>query len=293
VNMETRLKRTVHLAIGALVGALIALPRPDVASALAQSKPQAVKTPRLYVFDMGRLPVPDPKSYNFAPGEIPPVPLAVAAYLIVHPKGSLMWETGLVPDEEVGTPARNSERAQGHKLRDELARVGYRPEDIQYLAMSHYHTDHTGNANQFTGSTWLARKGDRDLMFSGQPQRVMNPGLFTKLKDVKTTLLDKDDYDVFRDGTVVLMPTPGHTAGHQVLILTLAKAGTIMLVGDLYHFPEERHTDKFPTWEYNVEQSRASRTKVEDFAKKNNAQVWIEHDVRNHEKLKKAPEYYE
>src|ERR1700736_1694433 len=102
--------------------------------------------------------------------------------------------------------------------------------------MSHYHSDHTGNANQFTGSTWLARKGDRDLMFSGQPQRVMNPGLFTKLKDVKTTLLDKDDYDGCRDGTVVLMPTPGHTAGHQVLILTLAKAGTIMLVGDLYHF---------------------------------------------------------
>jgi N-acyl homoserine lactone hydrolase len=297
--MSKRPRQCAAAAFAFACAVLIGLFRIEVAAVTAQNQPQAVqkppavKTVRLYVFDMGRLPVPDPKSYNFASGQIPAVPLAVAAYLIVHPKGTLMWETGLVPDEEVGTPARNSERAQGHRLRDELAKVGYRPEDIQYLALSHHHTDHTGNANQFKTSTWLARKGDRDLMFSGQPQRVMNPALFTALKDVKTVIIDKDNYDVFGDGTVVLMATQGHTAGHQVLAVKLAKTGTIVMAGDLYHFPEERNTDKFPTWEYNVDQSRKSRALVEDFVKKNHAQLWIEHDVRNHEKLKLAPEYYE
>jgi N-acyl homoserine lactone hydrolase len=298
--MERRLKRTFHLAIALVGAALIALPRVHVAPVIAQSRPQpaparppAVKTTRLYVFDMGRLPVPDPKSYGFTKDEIPAVPLAVAAYLIVNPKGTLQWETGLVPDEEVGTPARNSERAQGHKLRDEMARVGYRPEDVTYLALSHYHSDHTGNANQFTESTWLVRKAERDLMFGDQPQRVMVPRLFTALKDVKTIYIDKDDYDVFGDQTVVIKATPGHTIGHQVLVLKLAKTGTIVLAGDLYHFPEERNSDKFPTWEYNVDRARVSRAMVEDFLKKTKAQLWIEHDVRNHEKLKKAPEYYE
>ena len=76
---------------------MIALPRLHVASVTAQSKPQPVKSPRLYVFDLGKLPVPDPKSYNFAQGEIPPVELVVAAYLIVHPKGTLMWDTASCP----------------------------------------------------------------------------------------------------------------------------------------------------------------------------------------------------
>jgi N-acyl homoserine lactone hydrolase len=296
--MGRRLKRTVQFVMAALAGAaFLALPRLPVASLMAQSRPEPVKSPRIYVFDLGRLTNQNPKSYGFAEGDLANPDLSVSGYLIVHPKGTLQWDTGVVPDEEVGTTAPGAQRAEGHRLRDELLRIGYRPEDISFLALSHYHSDHTANANEFKGSTWLARKADRDLMFGDQPQRIMIPSEFSALKDAKTIIIDKDDYDVFGDGTVVLKSTPGHTAGHQVLVVKLAKSGTIVLTGDLYHYPEQRNTvkfpDKFPTWEFNVEQSRASRALVEDFLKKNNAQLWIGHDITSFAKLNKSPLYYE
>ena len=95
----------------------------------------------------------------------------------------------------------------------------------------------------------------------------MNPSHFSELKAAKTILIDRDDYDVFGDGTVVIKSTPGHTPGHQVLVVKLPKSGTIVLAGDLYHYPEERRAQKFPTFEFNVEKSRASRAQVEDFVK--------------------------
>ena len=65
------------------------------------------------------------------------------------------------------------------------------------------------------------------------------------------------------------------------------------MAGDLYHYPEERNSDKTPTFEFNHEQSLASRAMIEDFLKKSKAQLWIEHDLATFNKLKKAPAFYE
>jgi N-acyl homoserine lactone hydrolase len=91
----------------------------------------------------------------------------------------------------------------------------------------------------------------------------------------------------------VVMAAPGHTPGHQVVAVKLAKRGTVVLAGDLYHYPEERTTGRIPTFEFNAEQSRAARARVEKFLKDNDAQLWIEHDIATHASLPRAPQYVE
>src|ERR1700674_1152229 len=116
-------------------------------------------------------------------------------------------------------------------------------------------------------------------MFSGQPLPAADASHFTALKNSKTIVLrNVDEYDVFGDGTVVIKAAYGHTPGHQVLLLKLNKTGPLALVGDLYHFPEERKARTVvPSFEYNKEQSIATRNMIEDYLKKIGAQMWIEH----------------
>ena len=98
---------------------------------------------------------------------------------------------------------------------------------------------------------------------------------------------------MFGDKTVVIKSAPGHSPGHQVLFLKLAKTGPIVLSGDLYHYPEERKLNKIPTTEFNAAQTVASRAEIEAFLKKTGAQLWIQHDYTANAKLKKAPQFYE
>ena len=97
--------------------------------------------------------------------------------------------------------------------------AGYSAADITYLAHAHYHSDHTANSNDFANSTWLVHPAERDVMFAEKPQGIIQPAMFSALKNAKTKLLTEADYDVFGDGTVVIKYTPGHTPGHQVLFL--------------------------------------------------------------------------
>jgi len=257
-----------------------------------QTTPEKPKTVRLYVFDLGKLTNNIPAQYRFKKEELAVTDLAVAGYLIVHPRGTLIWDTGVVPDSEVGTSARGANRAGKRTLTDQLAEIGYAPKDINFLGLSHYHFDHTANANEFHDATWLVRKEERDAMFSEKPAGVLNQ--YNLLKDSKTVILDKDEYDVFGDGTVIVKAAVGHTPGHQVLVVKLAQFGPVVLAGDLYHYQEERALrDRTPTFEFNSEQTIASRDKIEAYAKKIGAQLWIEHDLTHTESLKKSPEYYE
>jgi N-acyl homoserine lactone hydrolase len=219
----------------------------------------------------------------------------VPCYLVVNPKGTLMWDVGAIPDTAFkgdGKPVTQSYFTATRTLKSQLAQIGYEPSDITYLAMSHYHADHTANANEFASSTWLVRKVERDAMFAPKPGAIIDPSGFSKLKDSKTILIDKDEYDVFGDGKVIIKYAPGHTPGHQVLIVKLAKTGTVVVAGDLYHFEEERFTNHVPTFEYNKQESLASRAMIEAYIGKTGAQLWIEHDFLANAKLKKSPRYY-
>ena len=262
----------------------------------AQKRPAAPKTPRLYIFDNGDISGLDPKIFGFAREELKSVDFVNQSYLIVHPRGTVMFDTGGIGDDKFpagGGAAKEGIMTATKKLVPQMRAAGYTPADVTYLVMSHYHSDHTGNANLFAGATWIVQKAERDFMFGDKPQGIIQPAQYSALKNAKTTVLNNEDLDVFGDGSVVIMSTPGHTQGHQVLFVRLPKRGPVVLAGDLYHYPEERATGRIPTFEFNAEQSAASRKKIEAFIKQNKAELWIEHDIATHAKLPKAPAFVE
>jgi glyoxylase-like metal-dependent hydrolase (beta-lactamase superfamily II) len=279
-----------------MIPALLAAAALSIVIAEAQQKPAAVSAPRIYVFEAGSIKGLDPQLFNFKREELKEVDFVNIAYLVVHPKGTLMFDTGGIPDSAFkpgGEPVTEGIMSATKALKPQLAATGYKPSDINYLALSHYHSDHTANANDFAGATWIVQKAERDFMFADKPQGIIQPAQYTALKNAKTTILNNEDLDVFGDGTVVIMSTPGHTQGHQVLFVKLPKRGPVVLAGDLYHYPEERTTGRIPTFEFNAEQSTASRKKIETFIKQNKAELWIEHDIATHATLPKAPAFVE
>lgn len=259
--------------------------------------PKPPKSLRLYVFDGGTLNIPDTTNYGLKPEQLATKNMSVVCFLVVHPKGTLMWDTGAVPDSNFkpgGGPGTMRYASSPRPLTADLADLGYRPSDITYLALSHFHWDHIGNSNLFAGSTWLVRRAERDIMFNTNPPSPRTePANFAALKNAKTTFITTDEYDVFGDGSVIIKAAPGHSPAHQVLFVKLKKTGPIVLSGDLYHYPEERKLGKIPLNDFNREQTAASRAEVEAFLKKTGAQLWIQHDWTASQKLKKAPAYYE
>ena len=266
-----------------------------VGCGLAFAAPPAPPSVRIYVLDCGRLKSGNP-SVLLERG-VTTTDMSVLAYLIVHPRGTLLWDTGVIPDELVRPEGTTEARATVHTtVRGQLAAIGYQPSDITYLALSHYHYDHSANANEFAGSTWLVQRPEHVFMFPETPPAtpVNGAARWAGLRDSKTKLLD-GDYDVFGDGTVVILSTPGHTPGHQSLFVNLKKTGPLVISGDLYHYPAERTLKDFtPLGSLgNPQQEAASKAKVEAFLKAKHAQLWIQHDLLANEKIKKSPAYYE
>jgi glyoxylase-like metal-dependent hydrolase (beta-lactamase superfamily II) len=264
----------------------------------AQSRPPAVKSLRLYIFELGNIPNDDPKGMFDEPLKVAPGGCCgIVGHLIVHPKGTLLWDTGVVPDAQIGSGAPGTERAGKRSLKAQLAEIGYSAKDITYLGLSHYHFDHTANANDFRDATWIVQKPEWDWMFSSTKPAGFGPepvSFYSALKNSKTIVLANiDEFDVFGDGSVLIKAAPGHTPGQQMLILKLPKTGPVMLAGDLYHFPEERAAQLVPNIEFDKAQSRASRASIEEYVKKRGMPLWIEHDIRQYQKLKKSPAYLE
>jgi len=270
-----------------------------ILAALMANSPASAQNVRLYVFDNGVLQGLSPEAFHFKKEEVAVTDMVCVSYLIVHPKGTLMWDSGVIPDSEIEAGHTEKKLGMGtikatKTLKSQLASVGYEPKNITYFALSHDHFDHTANANAFAGSTWIVQQPERDAMFPEKPAAgtVTAAATYAALKNGKTKILHGEDYDVFGDGTVVIKAAYGHTPGHQVLYVKLARTGPVLLAGDLYHYQEERGTDKTPTFEFNGPQSLASRAAVEAFIKKTGAQLWIEHDPVNFNKQKKAPAFY-
>jgi glyoxylase-like metal-dependent hydrolase (beta-lactamase superfamily II) len=239
--------------------------------------------------------------YHVTPAEVGETRMSVPCFLVAHPRGTLLWDLGVIPDSTVEAQAQSA-RANVNPtvaavvtrtLKSQLAQIGYTPADIRYYAISHAHIDHSANLNQFAASTWLTRRAEREFMWTENNPRV-NPAFFTLLKESPVALIDKDDYDVFGDGRVIIKAAPGHTPAHQVLILRLASTGRVMLSGDLYHYPAERSLHRAPPDnEFNVQASAASRVAIEEYLRKTKTELWIEHDFLANAKLKKSPAYYE
>jgi len=286
--------RTVGLLLGLSAIGLVLTAHPQTPQSAAQGL-------RLYVLDGGTIITNHPEGFGLTREQVKNTNFSCAVYLIVHPRGTLLFDTGL-GDRYFGRPFNESPLADrpdppstagfvlvAKTLKSQLEQIGYPPSKVNYLAFSHPHDDHIGNANDFAGATFLVHPGDYDMMFG--PNVQVNPA-YAALKNSKTQKVE-GDYDVFGDGTVVLLFTPGHTPGHQSLYVKLPKTGAVVLSGDLYHYPEDLKLDSMPDREKAPGITEASRKTLQAFLAKTGAQLWIGHDINFFSRQKHSPEYYD
>jgi N-acyl homoserine lactone hydrolase len=293
---------SIRIASAILAAALSAAISFTPTNAQQNRNPQPPQSLRLYVLDCGKITPPNADAYGFKPSDLVTMNMITPCFLIVHPRGSLMWDTGEIPDGAFKggvSPQKLNNFTVDRPLLPQLAAIGYTPANITYMALSHYHGDHVANASLFAGSTWIVQKADRDRILAPRPAvrpavgAVPDEKFFEGLANSKTIVLNGEDHDVFGDGTVVIKSTPGHTPGHQSLYLKLANTGNVLLAGDLYHYPEEITAKKIPSFDTDKEQTARSRAMVEEFVKQNHAQLWIQHDYTAGIKRKIAPQFYD
>ena len=268
--------------IRTMCASLCALLAAGCASANQESR-TAAPTIRLYALDCGRLTTTNADAFA-DDGAYAGVArdLVVPCYLIRHADGDLIWDTGLpeslaaLPDGLAIPLGRVSMR---RTLTSQLAELGLTPADIEYLSISHSHFDHIGNGGLFAASTWIVDPDERAHAFRPEARAdAQQFPAYAALEQARTRLIEGDaPYDVFGDGSVQIVPTPGHTPGHTILMLRLANAGVLLLTGDMYHLAESRAARRVPRFNFNREQTLASIDRIETLAAQHNARVIRQH----------------
>jgi N-acyl homoserine lactone hydrolase len=250
---------------------------------------------RLYAIDCGRIRVSDMSAFADT-GELDGKSAAVVAscFLVRHRKGILLWDTGL-SDKLAGlSPVQNGifELRVGEGLVHQLETIHVAPSDVTYLAFSHMHFDHTGNANVFAAATWLLQRDEIAWAGAVPAPSGVDASSFDISRAARTQTIE-GDYDVFGDGTVRILKTPGHTPGHSVLQITLEKAGVVLLSGDLYHSRENRKFKRVPRINVERADTLASIDRVERIVKNTKARFIVQHDEADFATLPRFPAFLE
>jgi len=208
--------------------------------------------------------------------------LVYSCYLVKHGDEYMMWDTGQSMSAGPVAPKVG--------LVDLLAQMKVAPEQVKYIGISHYHGDHIGQANSLPKATLLIGKGDWDVLTSAKPPAGVNPQLVSNWisggGNVEPVPQDKD---VFGDGTVVMLYTPGHTPGHHALLVRLAQMGPVILSGDMAHFNENYESGGVPIFNTDRAQSIASIDRIKKIAANSKATLIIQHDARDVGKLPAFP----
>ena len=212
----------------------------------------------------------------------PKVPFTFSCYVIKHGDDYMVWDTGYLPGS---TP-----NATAKPITDQLSQIHVKPEQVKFVGISHFHADHTGQLAPFKGATLLIGKGDWDGINANPPMGGANVNGFKEwIAESRKVEPQSADKDVFGDGTVMVLRTPGHTPGHQSLLVRLKDKGPVVLVGDAVHFHENYNNNGVPGFNYDRAQTLASIERIKDIAKHLKATVIIQHDPRDIGKLPAFP----
>lgn len=250
---------------------------------------------RLYVLDTGLIECADYALYSPSVGPGTYQEMSVRSYLIVHPEGLLLWDTG-VADSVAARP--DGERLNDTHvfrvpitLRSQLEATGYLPSDVGLIGFSHLHIDHVGNLDLFSAARGLMQQAEYDAAYGPQAEELgYMPESYAALDpgNVQTVVGERD---VFGDGTVVMLPLPGHTPGHQGLLLDLSETGRVLLAGDLSYSVADYAAGAVRRLNVDVDASRESinAAKALEIA---GARVWLHHDINAQQKIPIAPYFY-
>jgi glyoxylase-like metal-dependent hydrolase (beta-lactamase superfamily II) len=275
-----------------LLGVLAALALAATGSAAAaQTPPSAAAGPELWRLDCGEIQVTNLNVFSDAYlYEGQQKRLVASCYLIKHGDRYLLWDTGLSGDL-IGQPREQGPFRQSLRERivPQLARINVRPEQINFVGISHYHFDHSGQAADFPGATLLIGTGDWDVVRSDQgPEGLSTP--FRRWIDGGGTVEPvAGDRDVFGDGSVVMLNLPGHTPGHHALLVRLRDRAPVILSGDQFHFTEQVANNGVPAFNTNRADTLASSARLLAIARSLNAELIIQHEANDVAKLPAFP----
>lgn len=255
---------------------------------------------KLYVLECGYMDMRDWDAFKAFFGvdkdqvEIPAQ--ANPCFLVVHGEETLLWDAGFSDS----TPSQPTVDEHGvtvempRKLKNQLADLGYAVEDIDYFAISHLHFDHIGNLPYFLNTNILIQ--EKELTAALSERSKGNAGykrkLYEALPSAPRLISLEGEHDVFGDGSVVLIPSPGHTEGSQVMRVNLRHYGPVIISGDALHFQEELESHVMPSFHVSLEVAAQSVTELLRYTEENNAELWIQHDPVQYQHRKKTPEYY-
>jgi N-acyl homoserine lactone hydrolase len=244
---------------------------------------------KLYVLNCGDISAADESRWTPGMNVGVPIKLSDNCYLIHHAQGWFLWDTGLAdaiaakPDGVDGANgALHMTRAK--TLAAQLDALGVKPADLKGMAVSHTHPDHIGNVELFPQTMLYVQKAEYEWPGDGGAPRFNPNHPVTKLEG---------DHDIFGDGSVVILSTPGHTPGHQSLLVRLPRTGVVVLSGDAVHFKDNWDNRRVPGMNFNKEQTVASMQRIADILAKEHGQLWINHDKPQTEAQKKPPEFYD
>ena len=248
---------------------------------------------RIYILNGGVAKVDDGSIYSPGINVGVPMTLSCNAYLLRHQGQWLLWDTG-TSDELANEPEG---RIVAHGIRgvvqtpveSQLAGIGVAPADIGMLAISHAHYDHVGNCKLFRNAKWIVQKAEHEAMFGGNPQEFgYLPELYESLRPRDTQIVD-GDHDIFGDGAVRMIFTPGHTLGHCSLLVRLPQTGPVVLSGDVAHNRENLRLLRVPSFNADQQATVASMQRIESLLRAEAAVMWINHDTAQNETLPHAP----
>lgn len=254
---------------------------------------------RLYVFNCGESTVQDVSRWTPGVNVGKPAAFSANCYLIRHARGWLMWDSGI--NDNVATMPKGFQRGKlsphyilRKPLRFALSEIGVDPAKIEHLAFSHTHGDHVGNGNLFAGATLYIQQAEYDIAFGTEAVSKWNFEVtsYDKLRANRTVRLN-GDHDVFGDGSVVIIATPGHTPGHQSLLVRLPKTGPVILSGDMVHLQDNWIHRRVPAFNFDGAESRRSMDKVAGIMQRTGAKLWINHDKAQSDAIPKAPQFIE
>jgi N-acyl homoserine lactone hydrolase len=222
-----------------------------------------------------------------------PLTIPVCFYLIDHPKGLVLFDTGMRLDNWPLEEQKNAAQEPDQLIDKQLIKLGIRPEDVKYVIMSHFHDDHTGGMTVFPQATFIARKAE--LRAAWWPDKYQWAYNYADYKDTRyfkfIELNDTEDFDVFLDGSIVCIDTKGHTQGHQSLVLNLPHTGKTVLTADAAHLSDVLNEGALP-FVWNAEASVRAIARIQHL-RDNGAFVIMAHDPDQFKTLKVVPEYYD
>ncbi|QHT71996.1 N-acyl homoserine lactonase family protein [Rhodocytophaga rosea] len=238
---------------------------------------------RLYLLNGGFAIAPDKSVYTPGKWKGEQITLCCHAYLIRRQDEWILWDTGIEDDiiQEPGGKviAHNIRAVVVRTIRSQLADIGIAPEAISKVILSHAHFDHIGNTKLFPKATWYTQYQEYKAMFGPDYARYgYLPSLYENLKRAKMKLMN-GDYDVYGDGSIKVISTPGHTPGHCSLLIRLPKIGPVMLAGDVAHFTYNLENHCVPSMNSDYTQSLNSMKRVEVIVQTEKAQLWLNHDM--------------